>query len=82
MWITWRRVGYGNIAPVADCSDFTFIEVDVIHEIDIEGSLSLAPPLAYPDLPVATLMCGSVYTFNLLRLAQRKGAHLIIAFTS
>jgi dTDP-glucose 4,6-dehydratase len=80
---------YANIEPLTDCRAFTFIEADVTHEFDVEGPVSHvfnlaspASPVAYLELPVETLMCGSVGTFNLLRLADRKDAHFILASTS
>jgi dTDP-glucose 4,6-dehydratase len=68
---------------------YTFIEADVIEPLHIEGDIdriyhmaSPASPIGYVKHQVATLKVNSQGTWNLLEIAQVKGARFLMASTS
>ena len=78
-----------NIAHLRGNSRYTFIKADVIQPLKIEGSLdriyhmaSPASPIGYVKHQVATLKVNSQGTWNLLEMAEAKGARFLMASTS
>jgi dTDP-glucose 4,6-dehydratase len=78
-----------NISHLTPHPNFNFIEHDVTHYINIDGTLdyilhfaSPASPIDYLKIPIQTLKVGSLGTHNLLGLAKAKDARLLIASTS
>ena len=68
---------------------FDFVEHDVSNYIDLSGELdgifhfaSPASPVDYLELPIQTLKVGSLGTHNVLGVAKKKGARLVLASTS
>lgn len=85
-FITGRRE---NIAHLVGNPQYTFIEHDVIQPITIAGPIdrifhmaSPASPIGYVKHQVATLKVNSQGTWNLLELAEQKGARFLMASTS
>ena len=85
-FVTGRRE---NVAHLCDRRDFKLIEADVTEPLAIEGPLdriyhlaSPASPFGYFKHQVATLKVNSAGTWNLLELAQAKGARFLMASTS
>lgn len=79
-----------NIAHLRDKHPkYTFIEADVIEPLHIDGDIdriyhmaSPASPIGYVKHQVATLKVNSQGTWNLLEIAQVKGARFLMASTS
>ena len=78
-----------NINDLMDNKNFSFIEHDVQHHIEIEDKVdyvlhfaSAASPKAYTEHPVNTLKAGSVGTINTLGLAKKHNAEYLLASTS
>jgi dTDP-glucose 4,6-dehydratase len=78
-----------NIAHLRGRPDYSFIEHDVIQPIEVPGDIdriyhmaSPASPIGYVKHMVATLKVNSEGTWNLLELAERKGARFLMASTS
>ncbi len=78
-----------NINNLLDNENFSFIEHDVQHHIEIEDKVdyvlhfaSAASPKAYTEHPVNTLKAGSVGTINTLGLAKKHSAEYLLASTS
>jgi dTDP-glucose 4,6-dehydratase len=78
-----------NIAHLRGNGRYTFIKADVIQPLKIEGSLdriyhmaSPASPIGYVKHQVATLKVNSQGTWNLLEMAESKGARFLMASTS
>lgn len=78
-----------NIAHVIDDERFTLLEQDVSSRIDVEGAVdavlhfaSPASPVDYLQLPIQTLVVGSLGTRNALGLARSKQARFLLASTS
>jgi len=78
-----------NIAHLAGNPKFTLIEADVIVPLKIDGGVdriyhmaSPASPIGYVKQQVATLKVNSQGTWNLLEMAQAKGARFLMASTS
>ena len=78
-----------NINNLLDNANFSFIEQDVQHHIEIEDKVdyvlhfaSAASPKAYTEHPVNTLKAGSVGTINTLGLAKKHSAEYLLASTS
>jgi len=68
---------------------YSFIEADVILPVQIDGQVdriyhlaSPASPIGYVKHQVATMKVNSQGTWNLLELAQAKGARFLMASTS
>jgi dTDP-glucose 4,6-dehydratase len=78
-----------NIAHLGGRPDFTFVEHDVTHFIDVPGEMdgvlhfaSPASPVDYLEKPIQTLKVGSLGTHNALGLAKDRGARFLMASTS
>lgn len=78
-----------NIAHLQTNENFEFVNHDVSEHIEIKGALdyilhfaSPASPIDYLKIPIQTLKVGSLGTHNLLGLAKKKGARMLIASTS
>jgi dTDP-glucose 4,6-dehydratase len=78
-----------NIAHLKGNKNHTFIEADVIQPLKIDGPIdrifhmaSPASPIGYVKHQVATLKVNSQGTWNLLELAEQKGARFLMASTS
>jgi len=78
-----------NIAHLLDEARFTFVDHDISRpwpELgDVDGILhfaSPASPIDYLELPIETLEAGSLGTMNVLQLAHRVGARVVLASTS
>jgi dTDP-glucose 4,6-dehydratase len=78
-----------NIAHLRGNGRYTFVKADVIQPLKIEGSLdriyhmaSPASPIGYVKHQVATLKVNSQGTWNLLEMAEAKGARFLMASTS
>ncbi|MET9499467.1 UDP-glucuronic acid decarboxylase family protein [Streptomyces sp. NPDC006552] len=80
-----------NISEIMDNPRFTFIEADVTSGkvLEIDGRLdavfhlaSPASPIDYQNIPIETLLAGSVGTRNLLEVATEKDSRFVLASTS
>lgn len=78
-----------NIAHLKGNPNYSFIEADVIQPLNIDGPIdriyhmaSPASPIGYVKHQVATLKVNSQGTWNLLELAEKKGARFLMASTS
>jgi UDP-glucuronate decarboxylase len=78
-----------NVAHLMDHSGFTFVNVNVIQPIVVEGDLDwvmhLASPASPPDYlehPIHTLKVNSIGTMNALGVAKAKGASFFLTSTS
>ncbi|MHC5310708.1 UDP-glucuronic acid decarboxylase family protein [Myroides sp. LJL116] len=78
-----------NIEHLSDKSNFEFHHHDITKYVDIQGDLdyilhfaSPASPIDYLKIPIQTLKVGSLGTHNLLGLARKKKARMLIASTS
>ena len=80
---------FKNIEHLSNSDQFEFREHDVTEYIAFDGPLdyilhfaSPAGPIDYLKIPIETLKVGSLGTHNLLGLARKKGAKILIASTS
>jgi nucleoside-diphosphate-sugar epimerase len=78
-----------NIAHLTDNPAFRLVEHDMVDPFDTDGPIdriyhlaSPASPVAYNNMRVATLKVNAAGTWNLLELACRKNARLILTSTS
>jgi len=78
-----------NIAHLKGNDNFTYIQIDVSKNINIDSDLdyifhfaSPASPIDYQELPIETMMVNSLGTLNCLELAEKKGARFLLASTS
>jgi len=78
-----------NIAHLAGCRNFKFIEQDVTEFLFLDVAVdyvwhfaSPASPVDYLELPIQTLKVGSLGTHKALGLAKEKGARFLLASTS
>jgi dTDP-glucose 4,6-dehydratase len=78
-----------NVAHLQDNPRYRLIEKDVILPFDLDGPVdriyhmaSPASPIGYVKHQVATLKVNSQGTWNLLELAETKGARFLMASTS
>ncbi len=78
-----------NVAHLAECDDYRFVEHDVTEYIDVEGPVdfvyhfaSPASPIDYLEIPIPTMKVGALGTHNALGLAKAKGAAFLVASTS
>jgi len=69
--------------------DFQFKKIDITHDFNIEDSLdfilhfaSPASPIDYLKIPLETLRVGSLGTENVLKIALKNNARILIASTS
>jgi dTDP-glucose 4,6-dehydratase len=78
-----------NLSHLNSNVEFEFKEIDITHDFDIDISLdfilhfaSPASPLDYLKIPLETLRVGSLGTENILKLALKNNACILIASTS
>jgi dTDP-glucose 4,6-dehydratase len=69
--------------------DFSFVNHDITNEVRVRPRIdnifhfaSPASPVDYLQLPIETLKVGAIGTYNILELAKRKKAKMILASTS
>ena len=69
--------------------DFQFNKIDITHDFNIENSIdyvlhfaSPASPIDYLKIPLETLRVGSLGTENVLKIALKNNARILIASTS
>lgn len=78
-----------NISHLNSNSDFKFKEIDITDDFKIKESLdfilhfaSPASPIDYLKIPLETLRVGSLGTENILKIALKNNARVLIASTS
>ena len=78
-----------NISHLESNSDFEFREIDITHDFKIDDSIdfilhfaSPASPIDYLKIPIETLRVGSLGTENILKIALKNNARILIASTS
>jgi dTDP-glucose 4,6-dehydratase len=78
-----------NLSHLNSNKDFEFKKIDIVHDFKINDSLdfilhfaSPASPLDYLKIPIETLRIGSLGTENILKLALKNNARILIASTS
>ena len=78
-----------NIAHLSNHAQFTFVYQDITFPWTVEGNVDIvfnlaspASPVDYLELPIETLLVGSLGTQNALELARAKGARFFQASTS
>jgi len=78
-----------NLSHLESNSDFEFREIDVTHDFKINDSIdyilhfaSPASPIDYLQIPIKTLRVGSLGTENILKIALKNKACILIASTS
>lgn len=78
-----------NINHLKTNDRFKFIEIDVSDEFNIEEKIDIilhfaspASPIDYLNFPIKTLLVGSRGTFNMLNLAKKNNATILVASTS
>ena len=80
---------YNNIDHLKNNSKFNFIKNDICNKINIEDKIdyilhfaSPASPSDYLKYPIKTLKIGSQGTENMLEIARKKNATIMVASTS
>ena len=75
-----------NIAHLKNEPKFSFIEQDIIKPYGVPGPIDIiahmaspASPVDYLELPLETLLVGSIGTHNTLEVAREKGARFMVA---
>ena len=78
-----------NISHLTANSDFEFKEIDITHNFKIDNPIdyilhfaSPASPIDYLQIPLETLRVGSLGTENVLKIALKNKARILIASTS
>ena len=78
-----------NLSHLESNSDFEFREIDITHDFKINDSIdyilhfaSPASPIDYLQIPLKTLRVGSLGTENILKIALKNEACILIASTS
>ena len=78
-----------NVSHLNKNLDFKFLEIDITHNFNIDCNLdyilhfaSPASPIDYLKIPLETLRVGSLGTENVLKLALKNNARILIASTS
>ena len=78
-----------NLNHLNSNMDFEFKKIDITHDFDIEESIdyimhfaSPASPIDYLKIPLETLRVGSLGTENVLKIALKNNARILIASTS
>ena len=78
-----------NIAHLSDNPKFEYLNIDIIQPYTVPGPVDIvynfaspASPVDYLELPLETLLVGSIGTHNTLKLARDKGARFLTASTS
>ena len=78
-----------NLFHLTSNSEFEFREIDITHDFQIDDSIdyilhfaSPASPIDYLQIPLETLRVGSLGTENVLKIALKNKARILIASTS
>ena len=78
-----------NLSHLTLNSDFEFKEINITHDFKIDNSIdyilhfaSPASPIDYLKIPLETLRVGSLGTENVLKIALKNKARILIASTS
>ena len=78
-----------NLSHLTSNSDFEFREIDITHDFKIDKPIdcilhfaSPASPIDYLKIPLETLRVGSLGTDNVLKIALKNKARILIASTS
>ena len=78
-----------NLSHLNSNMDFQFNKIDITHDFNIEDSVdyimhfaSPASPIDYLKIPLETLRVGSLGTENVLKIALKNNARILIASTS
>ncbi len=78
-----------NLSHLESNSDFKFRQIDITHNFKIDDSIdyilhfaSPASPIDYLKIPLETLRVGSLGTENVLKIALKNKARILIASTS
>ena len=78
-----------NLSHLKSNSKFEFREIDITHDFKINNSVdyilhfaSPASPIDYLQIPLETLRVGSLGTENILKIALKNKARILIASTS
>ena len=78
-----------NVSHLESSSNFEFREIDITHNFKITDSIdyilhfaSPASPIDYLQIPLETLRVGSLGTENILKIALKNKARILIASTS
>ena len=78
-----------NISHLESNSNFEFREINITHDFNIDDSIdfilhfaSPASPIDYLQIPLETLRVGSLGTENILKIALKNKARILIASTS
>ena len=78
-----------NIAHLSGNPKFEYLNIDIIQPYTVPGPVDLvynfaspASPVDYLELPLETLLVGSIGTHNTLEMAREKGARFLTASTS
>ena len=78
-----------NLSHLNSNLDFQFKKIDITHDFNIEDSVdyilhfaSPASPIDYLKIPLETLRVGSLGTENVLKIALKNNARILIASTS
>lgn len=78
-----------NLSHLKANSDFIFREIDITHDFKIDNPIdyilhfaSPASPIDYLRIPLETLRVGSLGTENILKIALKNKARILIASTS
>ena len=78
-----------NLSHLISNSDFIFREIDITDDFKIDDSIdfvlhfaSPASPIDYLKIPLETLRVGSLGTENVLKIALKNNARILIASTS
>ncbi len=78
-----------NLSHLNSNIDFEFKEIDITHNFHINDSIdfilhfaSPASPIDYLKIPLETLRVGSLGTENILKIALKNNARILIASTS
>jgi len=85
----WSTASPSNLAHLADHPALEVVETDVSTAVGVTGGVDVvahlaspASPMDYHRLPLHTLAVGSRGTENMLALAQRNAARVVLASTS
>ena len=78
-----------NLSHLTANADFEFREIDITHNFKIDNPIdyilhfaSPASPIDYLQIPLETLRVGSLGTENILKIALKNKARILIASTS
>ena len=78
-----------NLSHLKSNVDFQFKKIDITHDFNTEDSIdfilhfaSPASPIDYLKIPLETLRVGSLGTENVLKIALKNNARILIASTS